>query len=85
MKAAFRTLWAEDEHVTEFKARLERDQAELDDIGITIGDVDTFQFYMEEMYTLGRHSKCEMTTWNAKPTADKTYANAHAYFKTLAE
>ena len=49
MKAAFRTPWAEDEHVTEFKARLERDQAKLDDIGITIGDVDKFQFYMEEM------------------------------------
>ena len=26
---------------------------------------------------LGHHSKREMTAWNAKPTADKTYANTH--------
>ena len=65
--------------------RLESDQAKLGDIGIVIGDVEKFQFYMEEMYTLGRHSKREMTTWDAKPTADKTYANAHAYFELLAE
>ena len=84
MKAVFRTPWGEDEHVKEFKARLEHDQAEHDDIGITIGDVNKFQFYMEEMYTLGRHSKREMTRWDAKPTGDKTNANAHAYFETLA-
>ena len=42
IKAAFRTPWGEDEHVTEFKARLERDQAELDDIGITTSNVDKF-------------------------------------------
>ena len=40
---------------------------------------------MEEMYTIGRHSKREMTTLDAKPTADKTYANTHAYFEILAE
>ena len=41
-KVAFRTSRGEDEHVPEIKARGDRNQAELDDIGITIRDVDKF-------------------------------------------
>ena len=40
MKSNFRTPWGEDKHITEFRTRLERNQAELNDIGIVIGEVE---------------------------------------------
>ena len=65
---------------------MDEDQAELGVIGVVIDDVnDKFQFYMEQMYTLGRHTKVQMVAWEAKSNAHKTYANACAYFKLIAK
>ena len=86
MKDKYLTPWGVDEHVTDFRIRLDEDQAELGVIGIVIDDVnDKFQFYMEQMYTLGRHTKVQMVAWEAKSDADKNHANAYAYFELIAE
>ena len=85
-KASFLTPWGEDEHVSDFFIRLDQDQAELRKIGIAINDVnDKFQFYIEQMYTLGRYKKVQMIAWEAKGDANKTYINACAYFELVAE
>ena len=86
MKAGYLTTWGEDEHITDFQIRLDEDQAELGIIGIVIDDVnDKFHFYMEQMYTLGRHTKVQMVAWEAKGDADKTYENSCDYFELITE
>ena len=75
--------WQEDEHVTAFAARLKKERTELASNGITIEDDDLVEHYVLEMYKRELFDRVEMTVYENKADADKTFDLTCAYFAEL--
>ena len=53
------------------------------DLGVPINDSDKVQIYIENMYMSDMFDEREMTEWEEKAEADKTWATAKTYFSSL--
>jgi hypothetical protein len=85
LKKEFCTNWdSSDIHVTAFGMKLDKEQNQLDRLGIVIFDDDKPQFYLKQIYALNYFNKTEMITWENKPIIVKdNYTQAKASFKNL--
>jgi hypothetical protein len=85
LKKEFYTDWdSSDIHITAFGMKLDKEQNQLDWLGIVISNNNKLQFYLEQMYALNCFDKSEMVTWENKPIVVKDdYTQAKAYFKNL--
>ncbi len=73
-----------DVHISAFGMKLDKEQNQLDRLGIVISDNDKLQFYLEQIYALNCFDKTEMVTWENKPIIIKDdYTQAKAYLKNL--
>jgi hypothetical protein len=64
--------------------KLDKEQNQLDRLGIVISNNDKLQFYLEQIYALNYFDKTEMVTWENKPIIIKDdYTQAKAYLKNL--
>jgi hypothetical protein len=71
-------------HITAFGLKLDKEQKQLELLGILISDTDKLQFYMEQIYASNIFDKKEMIDWENKPTVVKDdYDEATLYFKNL--
>ncbi len=71
-------------HITAFGIKLDKEQKQLEVIGIMISDKDKLQFYIERIYALNMFNKKEMVDWENKPILIKdNYIEAKLYFKQL--
>ncbi len=71
-------------YITTFGMKLDKEQSQLDQLGIVISNEDKLQFYLEQIYGLNCFDKTEMVTWENKPVIIKgNYAQAKAYFENL--
>jgi hypothetical protein len=85
LKKEFHTDWdSSDIHITTFGMKLDKEQSQLDWLGILISDEDKLQFYLKQIYASNCFNKTEMVTWESKPIIVKDdYTQAKAYFKNL--
>jgi hypothetical protein len=64
--------------------KLDKEQHQLNRLGIVISDEDKLQFYMEQIFKSNRFDKNEMTIWENKDELTKNnYAKAKLYFERL--
>ena len=83
MKKEYYEPWDPQEHITEFTKRLDDDQTDLAANSITISNDDKLQFFIEQMYESKNFERDQYVQWEKKADADKTWANATAYFETI--
>ena len=79
-KADFNQLWSGSGHITKFDKQIKKKASWCKEVGVKIEDSDKVQVYVESMYSIDMFDDKEMNDWENKPAADKTYANALAYF-----
>ena len=71
-------------HITAFGIKLDKEQKQLEVLGIMIINKDKLQFYIEQIYALNMFNKKEMVDWENKPILIKdNYIEAKLYFKQL--
>ncbi len=71
-------------HITAFGLKLDKEQKQLELLGILISNKDKLQFYMEQIYASNILDKKEMINWENKPIVVKDdYNEAKLYFKNL--
>ncbi len=64
--------------------KLDKEQSQLDRLGIVISDEDKRQFYLEQIYASNCFDKTEMVSWENKPIVIKDdYDQAKMYFENL--
>lgn len=83
IKKDFYVEWDGESNLKNYSTDLTRTQAELRADNIIINDADKLQWYIEQMYECQRFEKMEMTTWEAKPSNQKTWTDATSYFIEL--
>jgi hypothetical protein len=84
LKKEFYTDWnSNDIHITTFGMMLDKEQSQLDRLGIVISNKDKLQFYLNYASNCS-FDKTEMVMWENKPVFVKdNYAQAKTYFKNL--
>jgi hypothetical protein len=71
-------------HITAFGIKLDKEQKQLEVLGIMIINKDKLQFYIEQIYALNMFNKKEMVDWENKPILIKdNYIEAKLYFEQL--
>ncbi len=85
LKKAFSTNWdSSDIHITAFGMKLDKEQNQLDRLGIVIRDDDKLQFYLKQIYASDCFDKTDMVTWENKLIIVKdNYTQAKVYFENL--
>jgi hypothetical protein len=85
LKAEFYANWDSSiMHITAFGLKLDKEQKQLELLGILISNKDKLQFYMEQIYASNILDKKEMINWENKPIVVKDdYNEAKLYFKNL--
>ncbi len=85
LKKEFYTNWdSSDNHITTFGMKLDKEQNQLDRLGIVISNNDKLQFYLEQIYASICFDITEMVTWENMPIIVKdNYTQAKAYFRNL--
>jgi hypothetical protein len=85
LKKEFYTNWdSSDIHITNFGMKLDKEQNQLDRLGIVISDNNKLQFYHEQIYASNCFNKTEIVTWENKPIIIKDdYTQAKAYFENI--
>jgi hypothetical protein len=64
--------------------KLDKEQNQLDQLGIVISNNNKLQFYLEQIYASNCFNKTEMVTWENKPIIVKdNCTQAKVYFKKL--
>ena len=79
----FQIKWNGTTHITKYARQLDKHQKLCRDIGVPAHDNQKIQIYVEQMYACEMFDDKEMTEWEDKVTADKTWAIAKAYFEKL--
>jgi len=79
----FRVQWDATSHITKYARELDKQQRLCRDIGIPAPGLTKIQYYVENMYASEMFDEKEMNTWENKPSADKDWTNAKAYFEDL--
>jgi len=77
--------WDVDLHITRIIMQLNDEQKTMERDGIKIADANKLQHFLVQCYTSGLFNEKEMTAWENKPVADKTWANAKKYFSDIVE
>jgi hypothetical protein len=85
LKKEFYTNWdSSDVRITAFGIKLDKEQSQLDWLGIVISNKDKLHFYLEQIYVSNCFDKTEMVMWENKPLIIKdNYAQAKPYFENL--
>jgi hypothetical protein len=85
LKAEFHADWDNMVmHITAFSMKLDKEQAQIDRLGVVISGEDKLQINMERIYASNCFDKKEMVDWENKPIAIKDdYDKAKLYFEGL--
>ena len=85
LKKEFYTDWdTSNTHLMAFSMKLDKEQNQLDRLGIVVSDEDKLQFYLEQIYVSNCFDKAEMVAWENKTVAIKEdYDQAKKYFEDL--
>ena len=79
----FQIKWNGTTHITKYARQLDKQQKLCRDIGVPAHDNQKIQIYVEQMYACEMFDDKEMTEWEDKVNADKTWAIAKRYFERL--
>ena len=73
--------WNADDHINEFIRKLDEKREKLNGAGIAVSDQQIVVKFVKQMYHSGNFDELDLTNWERRATADKTYANAKTYFQ----
>jgi hypothetical protein len=85
LKAEFHVDWDSSVmHITAFGLKFDKEQKQLELLGIVISNKDELQFYMKQIYASNMFDKKEMIDWENKPVGVKDdYNQSKLYFENL--
>ncbi len=81
LETSLNDAWATDDHVNEFIQKLDDKREKLNTAGIAVSDQQMVIKFVKQMYHSGNFDEQDLTNWERKAMADKTYANAKNTFR----
>ena len=75
--------WDQVSNIATYERMLDKAQMKCDDMGVGATDEEKVQIYVQQMYACDVFTEKEMTDWEAKTDASKTWVAAKAYFGRL--
>ncbi|KAL7478346.1 LOW QUALITY PROTEIN: hypothetical protein ACHAW6_006995, partial [Cyclotella cf. meneghiniana] len=81
LETSLNDAWATDDHINEFIRKLDDKREKLNTAGIAVSDQQMVIKFVKQMYHSGNFDEQDLTNWERKAMADKTYVNAKTYFQ----
>ena len=80
MKEDLNEPWQGEDHINEYIRKLNDRREKLQDAGVNVSENQMTIKFVKQMYRCGHFDELDLTAWEKKTAANKTYANAQAYF-----
>ena len=81
--AIYHARWDQVTNIMTYEQALTKPQGKCVDLGIVCDVSEKVQIYIKQMYPTDVFEEKELTTWEAKTAAEKTWANATKHFSDI--